>query len=178
MGEAKRRRDAPIELERWRPDAPMDGLAKIAEIVARKALLKEGFESLESMFLIADAHGEIITISADGPGAVPEKDALAETMRAFMLERGAVAYALVAEAWMAQDRTREELLNGPPPSLRPDRIEVVTIVAHDNAGGGQIKMLRMDRDAKGKLVDLVEIYPDESTSPVAGRFSNLLGARA
>lgn len=58
-----------------------------------------------------------------------DKDALAALIRDARLTCPLIYF--VTEAWISQAKSREDAISGPPPSQRPDRIEVVMVTAYE-----------------------------------------------
>jgi hypothetical protein len=151
----------------------LDALIDLAADHARNMFLEHGIDDLMPTFLWVDAQGEstIAGIATDF-NDWRVKDMVAAHMGAMMRDKGAVAYSFMSEAWMAHipvaDADKVENVRD-----RPDKIEVVVIVAHDAKGNARSRMLRMDRGEGGRVTALVEVR-DDMPEAMTGRFSNLL----
>jgi hypothetical protein len=96
-------------------------------------------------------------------------DALRYALKAF---RGSVVnYAMISEAWVAEQnhRPRDDDL---PPSKRETRRESVIVSAGDH-DGARMKVWEIIRDDKGRVTDLVEKAMKDKW--FEGRMFNLLG---
>lgn len=163
------------------PMHDLDELVRLAGEHAHRIIL-EHHQDLSPAFLFVTGGGEVhVLVVADCVGNWDDrriKDDVADRMRHLMRQRGAVAYSYLSEAWMAIRAAGEPM----PDNVRdlPDRIEVVTCIAHDDKGNGRSKAWRMIRDAAGMVTQLIEDEPfgEGARGITAGRFSNLLEGRA
>lgn len=102
---------------------------------------------------------------------VEQKDLHASAIREWLKATGATAFMMVQEAWMASAKTGEDLRNGPPPSKRPDRVEVV-IVSYEAKGAPQLlRTYKLNRTPAGHII--LDEY-EEKSGQVTGRFTGLL----
>lgn len=154
------------------PKSAVEQLIEWAVNHARNILVTQQEKELTPMFVYIDADGAITVVGLMSMGDPNEKNMIATFARKLMRDKGAVAYSFMSEAWMAVAKSRDEIRHGPAPADRPDRIECVTIMAHDDKGGAASMILKTERDASGKIMALTELVPN--MSGMAGRFSNLL----
>jgi hypothetical protein len=156
----------------------LDAMITLAGEHARRILIEQKHAALAPVFLFQTAAGEIGFVQPAGSimNNAAAKDALAAKVRALMRERGAIAYSFVSEAWMATLPASEPL----PANVRdrPDRVEIVYAVAFDAAGESRSGCWRMVRGPDGALTDLVDEGAFGGPDMLAGRFTNLLQARA
>lgn len=156
--------------------AILDVLINLAGEHARRILIEQKQSALRPMFLFVTPAGRTIVPCDAYMDSGDAKEALAESMRALMREQGAVAYSFISEAWMATVPSSSPL----PRDVRsrPDRIEIVYAVAFDAAGDARSACWRMIRDPHRKILALEPEPMPTGPDVLAGRFANLLGARA
>jgi hypothetical protein len=149
----------------------LDGMIRMAGEHARNILIQEKQDSLRPVFLFQSGGGEIgIIAGAIDMDDADQKQALADSVRVILRERGAVAYSFLSEAWMARQPADQPL----PRNVRdnPERIEIVYAVAFDAAGESRSMVWRITRGPDGQITDLTQEAP--LPGPMAGRFANLL----
>lgn len=107
-----------------------------------------------------------------------EKDAIVAFVTETARGLGAIASLLVGEAWMAHEAgiTAEQIARLDPPSQRPNRVEVVWMVAQD-AERTVVRFLEIKRDQKGRVSDLQQRKPEPLGWTLSGRMLNVLPAR-
>lgn len=130
-------------------------------------------ESLIPAFLVVPENDQPFIVGVPFPPHPFAKEIVIEAMRALMLDRRAIQYSFVSEAWAASI-SNEELDSGhyDPPSQSPHRVEVVIALATDGVET-KYRQWKIIRGAKGKCVAL---EPDAIAAgmPVESRFEGLL----
>jgi hypothetical protein len=110
-----------------------------------------------------------------------DKDRCAAAIQELLTQKQAVRYVSLLEAWMAtvdKTATRQELydeLAVVPVSERPDRQEVIWVIAEDRHHklAGYYTIIR-PKIGKPRVGDYIEQHPAEK-GEVEGRFVNMLG---
>lgn len=155
----------------------LDVLLDAAELHARTILI-ERQEPLMLMFHLSDAEGSAYIVSGEFTGETPDeviesKDAVAAFVREVIAEHKIVNYSFMSEAWMI---VRQQWTEGvsTAPSDSADRIEVVIATAQDRADY-RFRRWRIERDRRGKVVDLVlDVTEGGLLGKQSGRFDGLL----
>jgi hypothetical protein len=168
----------------------LDQLVKAGERHANRVLLKERQPILIPLYHLITASNEDVRIPCNWRGD-QEKETMIAVVKATSHIIKAVAMLFITEAWLAKEthkhkqplntswhrqraieEARKEALrksNQTPPSQRPDRIEVVHIIAN-NGRQTKAKALQMIRDKPGgKLIALVEIIEASNDIDYSGR---------
>lgn len=157
------------------PFASLDGLLDYHTTMLRGYWLDEEREPDDQyapMIVCVCGNGDVVPIVASGAfGNEGDKDSFAKFMRERMKEWGVVRYVFMSEAWVARmnDQSDVTLM----PSERPDREEVMILVAADQEQA-KSRTLIMQRDwSTGLVTDLIS-DPIAEGADLGGRFATLL----
>ena len=150
----------------------LDDLIERAYRHASRVLIKERQTMLAPAFIMVGPDGAITAFAPQWVTAA-DKEASAIYARALMRETGCVQYSFLSEAWVATQpkgwRPGDD--EGPSPSDRPDRAEIVFALASDKHH--QVcRDWAIVRDRKGRIVKLEP--RGDIGGDILGRFSNLL----
>jgi hypothetical protein len=110
----------------------------------------------------------------------PSKDMVAFAVSKLMRDHQAVKYAFMSEAWMATVKQEDWNEDGDntPPSERPDRIEIVMVLAQGYDEPTIQRAWKILRGEDGKTCIGLEEMPDPGYDGIQGRFANLLPPRS
>lgn len=153
----------------------LKGMIDSAENTSRSAMTRFGY--LPFTAVGHREHGGIVPVVVQD---VTEhaKPQIADAIRQIFRQNNVVRYVTMIESWWA----KAEDAKGPiiPPSERPDRKEVIMLVARDNQLV-HYRIMLINRDPAGKFssLSLLEDFPPSSDQPsMVGIFADLLPSGA
>ena len=132
---------------------------------AREILLKRRQKMLMPFYHLVTADANfLVPVQFNGDF---EKDLAVLQVKTLAHAKQAIMAMFVAESWMAVYGKDDNLETAPRPSQRPNRVEVVMLVATDgNSVEGRV--LRMVRDRQNRLTGL-EVHDDYPGRLTGGR---------
>jgi hypothetical protein len=151
-------------------------LVRMAREQAERILIGTTDELMPLWHIVPDGDAPHVIVGTPFEGG-PSKDMVAYAVSQLMKEHHAVKYAFMSEAWMATVNKDDWDENGPPPSERPDRIEIVMVLAQGYDEPTIQRTWKILRGEDGKTCIGLEEMPDPAYEEIKGRFANLLPER-
>jgi len=148
---------------------------------ARNILVKRRDKSLTAMFHLVAPDGRPDAVISTPWGNDLQKQIMVAAVKSQAREMHATAALFLSEAWMATEsipltewHRKRAAEHFTPPSQRPDRVEVVSMIATDGRDTHG-RMLQIVRDKPGgRVIDLVRDGPDK-TDMQSWMFEGMIG---
>jgi hypothetical protein len=153
-------------------------LADLAHMAYQQAerILIGSAEQLIPLWHIVPEEGPHVIVATPFQGG-DSKDMVAFAIQKLLKEHNATKYAFLSEAWMAV--ANKEWKDGDtPPSERPDRIEIVMVMAQGYDEPTLQRTWKILRGEDGETCVGLEEMPQPSYEELKSRFANLLPPRA
>lgn len=141
---------------------------------AEDAVRNDSDRSFMPMLLAVCANGDVAPIGVGISMDENTKDMFVSKMREMFKTWGVVRYGFVSECWVATYQGTPDQPGRIMPSEHPDREEIMSIVVADLEGTVEARVLKMVRDEKGIVSDLIL---DEEKSKMSGGNGTSFGGR-
>lgn len=148
----------------------METLKKAQQFIEFSSLSLTGKEDFVPFVMITDERDKEFFIGFEQMPTNPEaKDQLADMIIALCVVHGAVEVAFGSAAWAAEASLDDD--SGVPPSERPNRKEIATVVAANAAGINDVSIASVVRENSKVGIGLWEKLPADA---MTGRFAEAL----